>query len=351
MAPHSAPFVPHTLALALVKSSAAPVLLLDGSRTALAASTSFCRTFQLQANAIVNRPLAHIGAGEWDVPQLAALLKATGSGFSNIEDYEMDFAQKGKPLRKLMITATKLDYADSDEVRIILTAVDVTDARAAEKQKKSLLRDKDVLLQEIHHRVANSLQIIASVLMQNARTVQSEETRQHLTNAHQRVMSVAALEKQLAASSLEDVGMRTYLTNLCQSIGASMISDPGKFALTVRADEGTLPAATSVSVGLIVTELVINALKHAFTGRDSGQILVGYHSTGASWTLSVTDNGIGMPTGSEAKKGGLGTSIVQALTAQLDASIELTDAGPGTAVTVSHVENAPGEPAGGVAAV
>lgn len=351
MAPHSAPFVANTLALAIVKSSAAPVLLLDGSLTALAASTSFCRTFQLQANAIVNRSLADIGAGEWNAPQLDALLKATGAGFSNIQDYEMDFAQKGKPLRRLMINATKLDYADGNEVRIILTTVDVTNARAAEKQKKSLLRDKDVLLQEIHHRVANSLQIIASVLMQNARTVQSEETRLHLTNAHQRVMSVAALEKQLAASSLEDVGMRTYLSNLCQSIGASMISDPGKFALTVRADEGALPAATSVSVGLIVTELVINALKHAFTDRDAGQILVTYHSTGASWTLSVTDNGIGMPTGSEAKKGGLGTSIVQALTTQLDSTIELSDAGPGTTVTVSHAETASKQRAASIAAV
>ena len=114
MAPHSAPFVANTLALAIVKSSAAPVLLLDGSLTALAASTSFCRTFQLQANAIVNRPLAHIGAGEWNVPQLDALLKATSSGFSSIQDYEMDFARKGKPLRRLMINATKLDYADGD---------------------------------------------------------------------------------------------------------------------------------------------------------------------------------------------------------------------------------------------
>lgn len=351
MAPHSPLIVAHTLALALVKSSAAPVLLLDGSLTVLTSSTSFCRAFHMQSTVILNRPLTSVGAGEWNVPQLTALLKATASGLADVQDYEMDFFQKGSALRKLIVSATKLDYTEGDDVRIILTLLDVTHARATEKLKESLLHDKDVLLQEIHHRVANSLQIIASVLMQNARTVQSEETRLHLTNAHQRVMSVAALQKQLAASSLQDVAMRTYLTNLCQSIGASMISDPGKIALTVRADESTLPAESSVSVGLIVTELVINSLKHAFDDQQAGQIQVGYHSTGAGWTLSVSDNGIGMPSGSEAKKGGLGTSIVQALAAQLNAIIVVSDAGPGTAVTISHVENASQQPALAVAAV
>ena len=82
----------------------------------------------------------------------------------------------------------------------MLSVTDITHARAAEKLKDNLLREKDVLLQELHHRVANSLQIIASVLMQSARKVQSEETRSHLYDAHQRVMSVAALQQQLASS-------------------------------------------------------------------------------------------------------------------------------------------------------
>lgn len=339
MAPHSAPFVPHTLALALVKSSAAPVLLLDGSRTALAASTSFCRTFQLQANAIVNRPLAHIGAGEWDVPQLAALLKATGSGFSNIEDYEMDFAQKGKPLRKLMITATKLDYADSDEVRIILTAVDVTDARAAEKQKKSLLRDKNVLLQEIHHRVANSLQIIASVLMQSARNVQSEETRTHLNAAHHRVLSVGAMQQHLMPGGKGAVELRSYFTQLCQSLAASMIPDPDLVTLTVDADQSWLDAEDAVSLGLIVTELTINALKHAFPGGRSGDIVVEYRVGSGAGTLSVSDNGVGMVIGMRGSKPGLGTSIVEALVRQLGGDLVVSDNAPGTRVTmVNHRE-------------
>jgi two-component system, sensor histidine kinase PdtaS len=93
-----------------------------------------------------------------------------------------------------------------------------------------------------------------------------------------------------------------------------------------------------VSLGLIVTELVINALKHAFPGERSGKIKVGYHSHGPNWTLSVTDNGIGMPADAAAVKPGLGTSIVQALTMQLHAVVEIADANPGTAVSIAHTQ-------------
>ena len=84
-----------------------------------------------------------------------------------------------------------------------MAIVDITEARIAEKLKDDLLREKAIQLQEVQHRVANSLQIIASVLMQSARRVQSEETRSHLYNAQQRVLSMATLQKQLAASGAE----------------------------------------------------------------------------------------------------------------------------------------------------
>ena len=215
---------------------------------------------------------------------------------------------------------------------------DVTEARIAEKLKDDMLKEKAVLLQELQHRVANSLQIIASVLMQSARKVQSEEIKTHLHDAHQRVMSVAALQQQLASSGAADVELRPYFTTLCKSIGASMIRDHNQLTLDVSVDGSVTTADISVSLGLIVTELVINALKHAFPGERSGKIKVDYRSHGPNWTLSVTDDGIGMPADGAATKPGLGTSIVQALTSQLHAVIKVTDANPGTAVSIAHTQ-------------
>ncbi len=221
-----------------------------------------------------------------------------------------------------------------------MAVTDVTDARAETRLKDDLIRDKAMLLQEVQHRVANSLQIIASVLMQSARRVQSEEARGQLQNAHHRVMSIAALQRQLSTSQGGTVELRTYFTQLCQSLGASMIADPDRLSIVVAVDDSAVDADVSVSLGLIVTELVINALKHAFPDQATGSIMIDCRSKGKDWTLSVTDNGIGMPTGRDAPKAGLGSGIVEALAKNLLSEIEISGAQPGTAVTISHRSSA-----------
>jgi two-component sensor histidine kinase len=188
----------------------------------------------------------------------------------------------------------------------------------------------------VQHRVANSLQIIASVLMQSARKVQSEEARGHLRDAHNRVMSIAALQRLLAESSLGEVTLRPYLIQLCESLAASMIHDPERVSIAVTVDDSVVDANVSVSLGLIITELVINALKHAFPESKRGAIAVDYRSDGREWSLSVKDDGVGMPKGGDKAKPGLGTGIVEALAKQLCGRIRVTDALPGTAFALVH---------------
>lgn len=326
-----------SLAMALVKSSKAPLLMLDDSVVVIGASESFCNTFNLDPKTIANRKLKDLGAGEWDVPQLNSLLRATIAGAAEIDAYEMDLVREGKATCRLILSAHKLDYFDTEKVRVVLAATDVTPTRLAEKQKDDLVREKQVLLQELQHRVANSLQIIASVLMQSARRVQSEETRLHLHDAHSRVMSIAMLQKQLAVTQLKSVELRTYFADLCRSISASMIDDPQRLTLEAIVDDTTTNSDVSVSMGLIVTELVINAIKHAFTDKSrGGKITVSFKTDEGAWLLSVSDNGSGMPVGQNRGKPGLGTGIVEALSRQLDASVTTIDASPGTRVEVRH---------------
>ncbi len=327
-----------SLALAVVASSSAPLLLLNGGLTVLAASGSFAQAFGLSPLAIGGRKLADLGGGEWRSPQLATLLGATASGHARVEAYEMDLRRPGALDRRLVVNAQKLDYGDASQVRLLMAVADVTDARLAERLKDDLVREKGVLLQELQHRVANSLQIIASVLLQSARRVQSDETRTHLHAAHHRVMSVAAVQKQLAIASSDDVALKSYFEKLCASLGDSMIRDPTQLSLRVVADDSLSRADVSVSLGLIVTELVINALKHAFPGDCRGRITVDYHADGPSWALTVSDNGVGMPPASPDARAGLGTSIVTALAKQLRARIEMADNHPGTVVRIVHTE-------------
>jgi len=332
-----------SLMRAVIASSNAPLVLLDGDFTVIGASASFCLAFDIDPATAPGRTVFDLGEGEWDVPQLRSLLGATLAGHTGIVAYEMDIERSGGPLRHLVLNAQNLDFDGGGSVRLLLTLTDVTAARAAEKAREDLLREKDsllrekaILLEELHHRIANSLQIIASILMQSAKTMNSEESRRHLHDAHSRVMSVAALQRQLSMSRVGDVALRSYFTDLCGSISASMIADQGQLSLHVDVDDTITGADVSVSLGLIVTELVINALKHAFPGRRHGAILVGYKASGPDWTLSVTDDGVGFAIDGDGAQPGLGTSIVEALARQLHATVEIKPSQPGTSVSVAH---------------
>jgi len=328
-----------TLARALVDTSHLPLLLFDGDLRVVAASRSFGDSFAIARDQIAGRSLSELGQGEWDIPQLRLLLENTLLG-EEMGDYETDLVRPKVEPRRLIVNAQNIVYDDAQNSRVVLTINDVTAARNVERlnvalllEKDGLLRERAVLLQEMQHRVANSLQIIASVLLLKARKVKSEETRIHLQDAHDRVMSVAAVQ-QLLQFSLGDVDVGPYLTRLCESLGSSMIRESRPLMLQVRADEATVSSHEAVSLGLIVTELVINALKHAFPRGRGGAILVGYRVEPEGWTLSVTDNGVGRPPPSPSANVGLGTSVVKALAQQLGARVVMTDAAPGTKVAL-----------------
>lgn len=324
--------------LAVVISSNEPLLFLSDNLRIIAVSASFCRAFGIDPASVTGKRLGELGQGEWSMPRLHSLLMATATGSARIDAYEIDLKHPDQKTRQLIINARTLDDGDLENTRLLVAITDVTDMRAEARLKDDPVRDKAVLLQEVQHRVANSLQIIASVLMQSARRVQSEEVRGHLHDARHRIMSIAALQRQLSTSAGGSVELRSYFTQLCQSLGASMIANPERLSIQVTVDDSTVSADVSISLGLIVTELVINALKHAFSDDRDGTIDIQYLSSGNDWTLSISDDGIGMAVGHEAPKAGLGTGIVEALVKNLDGELTVSSADPGTVVTISHKE-------------
>jgi chemotaxis protein methyltransferase CheR len=228
----------------------------------------------------------------------------------------------------------------------LLGIEDVTEQRGIDEKKRwlqsqtdALLEQRELMVREMQHRIVNSLQIIASILMLKARAVTSEETRQHLQDAHRRVLSVAAVQQHLHTSVVaEQIDIAPYLRKLCKSLADSMIGESRPVALTVVSDDGTMTSADAVSVGLIVTELVINALKYAFPSMEtSAAIIVRYEVNGTDWKLSVSDNGIGRVSDSGTHgKGGLGTSLVNALANQLDARVVSESGSGGLSVAIAH---------------
>ena len=139
----------------------------------------------------------------------------------------------------MLLNARKVFYEGNNSTSLLVAIEDVTERRVLEREKDELLRQKDLLLQEMNHRVNNSLQIIASILLLKAQTVQSEETRRHLQDAHERVMAVATVQEQLHPTPFgAQIEAKSYLSRLCESLAASMIVEDQLVSLRVEAGEG-----------------------------------------------------------------------------------------------------------------
>ena len=206
------------LAQAIVDTVREPLLVLDEAMRVVAASRSFYLAFQTSPQEVEGRSIFSLADGSWDVGELRALLAAILSRHVAMEGYEVEQEFAGSGHRTMLLNARAVFDDVHAEGMILLAMEDVTQRRAAERASSSLMRQKDILLQEMQHRVANSLQIIASVLLLKAQTVQSEEARRHLHEAHQRVMSVAAVQQHLHASGHRElIEIGPYLTHLCEN--------------------------------------------------------------------------------------------------------------------------------------
>ncbi len=336
-----------TLAQAIVNTIPQPFLVLDRAFRVMAASRSFYEVFKVDLEHTQGKFLFALGDGQWDIPALRILLETIIPERTSMEGFEVehDFPNVGR--RTMLLNARKVVYEDSSISTILLAFVDITEQRAAEREKaellrqtEELLRQKQVLLQEMQHRVGNSLQIIASILLLKARAVSSEETRHHLEDAHKRVMSVAAVQQHLNASDgVDQIEMSSYLIKLCESLGASMISENRRVDIRVDVERGMVSSRDAVAIGLIVTELLINAIKYAFpSARADARIAVRYAVQDGAWQLTVFDNGAGraIPPNAQHPSGGLGTAIVKALVLQLGAEVETISGTDGMRIAITH---------------
>src|SRR5450830_1831841 len=280
----NAPFIDIPVGIALALSNAIidtvrdPLLVLDEDQRITAASRSFYQTFKLAGQDLRGQVLFDIDGGQWNVPELRELLQTIAKDQETIEGYEVDREFPVIGQRTMLLNVRKVFYEKGTHSSVLLAFEDITDRRGIERQLEEMMREKDMLLEEMQHRVANSLQIIASILLIKARTVQSEETRLQLEDAHQRVLSVAAVQQHLhAAGRGGSIAIGNYLSKLCETLAQSMIGDSRTISLKVDADAGTVLSHQAVSIGLIVTELVMNALKHAFPNeKKDAAIVVSY---------------------------------------------------------------------------
>lgn len=202
---------------------------------------------------------------------------------------------------------------------------DITQRQRVEEALRAALAEKTVLLKEVHHRVKNNLQIVASLLNLQARQVQSPAALAALQDTRDRIRSMALLHETLyREGDLGRVDGAVYLAHLCAHLSAAFGSEAGRVRLRHRLAPIPLTLDQAVPCGLIANELVSNAFKHAFPGERGGEVCVALIAEpDGRLALTVTDDGVGLPPGLAIERSdALGLQLVVGLTRQLGGAIE-----------------------------
>jgi len=215
---------------------------------------------------------------------------------------------------------------NNGSLRIIGTEQDITDRKKAEDKLRESLEEKDMLLQEIHHRVKNNLQVIYSLLRLQSRFIQDEKSQEIFKETQNRIRSIAVLHEKLYRSKdLGRIGFADYVISLVKDLFHSYGTDTNQVNLNVNIENIYLNIETAIPCGIIINELVTNSLKHAFPSGKKGNITIeAFKDAKEKITLIVKDDGIGIPSEIDLDDiESLGLQLVQYLTNRIKGEIFL----------------------------
>jgi PAS domain S-box-containing protein len=238
--------------------------------------------------------------------------------------YECRFVTSKGEDRWLVVSAGLIEYRG--KTAGVASFLDITENKMAEEKIQASLAEKIVLLKEVHHRVKNNLQIISSLLELQSDYIEGEDSLGYIRESQDRIRSMALVHEQLYKSEdLSLIDFACYVGELVDSLCRSSLADPERIRVTLEIRDVELGIDEAIPCGLIVNELVSNALKHAFPGDRQGEILVQGSRDGKGWVhLSVADTGIGLPPGLDFQNTEtLGLQIVSLLARQLGGTIEI----------------------------
>ena len=337
-------------AQAIIDTVREPFLVLDQDLRVLAASRSFYSAFKVSPEDTQGRLLYTLGDGQWDIPKLRVLLEKIIPERGVMEGYEVEHKFPGIGQRAMCLNARKVFYKDGSHTTILLGIEDVTEQRVLAREKDELLQQKDILLEqkvmlakEFDHRLMNSLQLISSLLSLQSRAAQNPEAAAQLSIAGNRVAALGRVHRRLhVLDHLETVEFKQYVLRLCEDLSGMLFNNEAKHAIVVEGKDIEIPTLLGIPLGFIVNELVTNSAKYA-----KGKITVRLGSTPEGHSLSVFDDGPGLPEGfTPSGHKGLGMKIIQSLVNQIGGELQIGrgDHDRGARFTILFSIQPPSEP-------
>jgi PAS domain S-box-containing protein len=237
---------------------------------------------------------------------------------------ELDYLCGDGIIRTLYVNAAPIRNQQSKIIAAISTFYDLTELKQGQAAKKEA-QNKSILLKEIHHRLKNNLQIVSALLDLQSTQIKDSEANLLLEKSQTRIQTMALIhEKLYASASLDEIDFAEYVNFLTKYLYDSFIQDFKEIKFDLNIEPTYLKLDLATPCGLIINELVVNSLQHAFVGQSTGEIKISFHKTPQDYCLIIQDNGSGIPENIDIEDNTkfLGLSLVNSLvTEQLKGSL------------------------------
>jgi PAS domain S-box-containing protein len=316
----------------LAETSAAAIVLYQGERIVYA-NPATTRMFGYIAEELLEMRF-------WDCvhPEFQEIVRSRGLARQRGEpapnQYELKLVVAGGVERWAIVSAGKIEY--KGEPACIVTLIDITESKRWQELISSSLAEKELLLKEVHHRVKNNLQIISTLLDLQSESIKDQEALNSFRESQDRIAAMALIHERLYTSKdFASIDFADYIGSLSTHLFESYLVDPGRITLKVDAVGLSIGIDRAIPCGLIINELVTNALKYAFPDCRAGEIFIRFSMDEDGWvTLTVADTGVGLPPGLDVEKTGtLGLQLVNMLVSQLGGQVSV-GSGAGASFTI-----------------
>ncbi|HET6528339.1 MAG TPA: PAS domain S-box protein, partial [Balneolaceae bacterium] len=298
------------------------IIMVDKQNRVKKVNQSFEKLFGYSKAELLDQDLDQIIVSKEDyqkVPKMPAMHGGDGNFYSDVIRY----TKKGEAREVLLGTIPV--YLDGEAIAGFGIYIDITKQKENERKLKNSLEEKQVLLEEIHHRVKNNLAIISGLLQLQTFDSQDEKIRSVLNDSQLRIQSMATVHELLYQSeNFAEISFKTYVDKLVNSMKNTLPFDHQKIEVEIETAEILMDINQAIPCAMLINELITNAFKHAFKGRKSGTIRVTLKEIGKRLIIKVKDNGVGLPADFTIdKKKSIGMNLIQTLTQQLKGELNI----------------------------
>jgi PAS domain S-box-containing protein len=307
----------------LFESAQEAIVMANNQGTALRINRDFTKLFGYTPGEAIGKPLDELIADERLVEDAKNITKRVANG----EKVSLETVRKRKDGTSVDVSVLASPIViDGEQVAVYGIYRDISKSKSAERKIKNSLKEKELLLQEIHHRVKNNLQIISSLLRLQSRMVDDVGIQEMFEVSQDRIRTIALIHEKLHRSKdMAKIDFSEYLEGLVTHLAKIYNPPRTNIKLNFEIKKIFLDINTAIPCGLIISELVTNALKYAFQGMESGTIDLEMRRKNGKLMLTLRDSGVGLPENMDFKKlDSLGMQIVQDLVEQLGGEINVS---------------------------